>query len=376
MFWAGLGCLNIFVNSVLFSHTAQNIAPVWCDISTRIMIAQSIGIPAASLCINRRLYYIASLKSTSLTRSEKRRGIMIDLAIGLGLPLLELPLAYVNQGHRFDIYEQVGCMPDTYGTPMALMLMWIWPIVIGLVSAFYCYRSIRIFNKRRSEFNDLLSANSNLNSNRYFRLMFLAGLDLCTTIPIAVYMIFLNTQFGLDPWISWSDTHFDFSRIGQFPALIWQNNPTIKVAMYLSRGLTIACAFIFFMFFGFAAEARKNYKKVYVSVTHVFGGTSTRSAETSSLHTRSSKTSSLGKLSLPILIHKETIYATDRGRASSMYQKSNVSISSLFDRVKVKFPSSTSPRSTSQGSRSSSPAPPVPTKIPPPSYYPDAPTNV
>jgi pheromone a factor receptor len=101
MFWSGLGCLNFFINSVMFSHTAQNIAPRWCEVSTRIIIAQAIGIPAASLCINRRLYGIASLKSTSLSISEKRRGVMIDLAIGLGLPLLELPLGICHIFLRF-----------------------------------------------------------------------------------------------------------------------------------------------------------------------------------------------------------------------------------------------------------------------------------
>jgi pheromone a factor receptor len=96
MFWSGLGCLNFFINSVIFNHTAQNLAPRWCEFSTRIIIAQAIGIPAASLCINRRLYHIASLKSTSLTMTEKRRAVMVDLAIGLGLPLLEIPLGTHN----------------------------------------------------------------------------------------------------------------------------------------------------------------------------------------------------------------------------------------------------------------------------------------
>jgi pheromone a factor receptor len=92
MFWAGLGCLNFFINSIIWNHHARNVAPVWCDISTRIISAQSLGIPAASLCINRRLYHIAALKATSLTVPEKRRAAMVDLAIGLGIPLLQIPL--------------------------------------------------------------------------------------------------------------------------------------------------------------------------------------------------------------------------------------------------------------------------------------------
>ncbi|PPQ91377.1 hypothetical protein CVT25_004144 [Psilocybe cyanescens] len=32
MAWAGLGCLNQFVNSVVWNHVYLNRAPVWCDI--------------------------------------------------------------------------------------------------------------------------------------------------------------------------------------------------------------------------------------------------------------------------------------------------------------------------------------------------------
>lgn len=92
MFWGGLACLNYFINSVIWNKHVMNVAPVWCDISTRIIIAVGVGIPAASLCINRRLYQIASVKSVTITKSQKRRAILVDLAIGLGLPLLDLPL--------------------------------------------------------------------------------------------------------------------------------------------------------------------------------------------------------------------------------------------------------------------------------------------
>jgi pheromone a factor receptor len=30
--WAGLSCLNGFINSIVFNKTVLNIAPVWCDI--------------------------------------------------------------------------------------------------------------------------------------------------------------------------------------------------------------------------------------------------------------------------------------------------------------------------------------------------------
>lgn len=57
--------------------------PVWCDIVTRFRIASSIGICTASLIINRRLYKIATISIVSMTNSDKKRMIYVDLAIGL-----------------------------------------------------------------------------------------------------------------------------------------------------------------------------------------------------------------------------------------------------------------------------------------------------
>jgi Pheromone A receptor len=57
---------------------------------TRIQVGLNVAIPACSLCINRRLYKIATVKAVMITRSEKRRAVIIDLLIGIGLPLIQM----------------------------------------------------------------------------------------------------------------------------------------------------------------------------------------------------------------------------------------------------------------------------------------------
>ncbi|KAF6745597.1 Ste3-like pheromone receptor, partial [Ephemerocybe angulata] len=166
MFWCGLGCLNMFVNSIVWNGNAINWAPVWCDISSRIVLSTSFAIPAASLCINRRLYHIASAQTVTVSRAEKRRAVMVDLAIGFGYPCLMVALQYIVQGHRFNIFEDIGCFPFTYNTPPAFVLVHCQPVLIGLVSAVYCALSIRLFKKRSAQFNELLSSHRNLTSNR------------------------------------------------------------------------------------------------------------------------------------------------------------------------------------------------------------------
>ncbi len=46
-------------------------------------------------------------------------------------------IEYIVQGHRFNIFEEIGCYPFTYNTPPAYLLVWMLPIPIGLVSGTY-----------------------------------------------------------------------------------------------------------------------------------------------------------------------------------------------------------------------------------------------
>jgi pheromone a factor receptor len=57
----------------------------------------SVGIPAASLCINRRLYIIATIQSVTSSKRDKQRAVVTDLAIGLGIPFLQMILGKLRQ---------------------------------------------------------------------------------------------------------------------------------------------------------------------------------------------------------------------------------------------------------------------------------------
>jgi len=261
MIWTAISCLNFFINSIVWSDNAFNPAPVWCDISSRIIIATAVAIPAASLCINRRLYKIASSPSVCITRSQKRRAVTEDLGIGLGIPFLQVVLHFVVNGHRFNIYEDIGCFPVTINVWLSYPLVALWPISIGLVSAVYCLLSLRAFYKRQAQFREMLANNSALTMNRYFRLMALATTELLCTVPLASYTIYLNlTTTPLAPYRGWDDLHFDYGRVDQIPALLWRLDPKNITSLEMSRWLVVTCALVFFMFFGFADEARRHYK--------------------------------------------------------------------------------------------------------------------
>jgi pheromone a factor receptor len=134
--------------------------------------------------------------------------------------------------------------------------------------------SIKAFYHSRAQFKELLmsSNNNNLNLNRYVRLMCLASTDVLCSVPLASYVLWTNTSvWGINKWISWEDTHSNFSRVGQVPGIIWRSNAFLVSGLESFRWLTVGCAFLFFAYFGFADEAIKNYRSAFFSVAKRVG---------------------------------------------------------------------------------------------------------
>ncbi|VDB95391.1 unnamed protein product [Peniophora sp. CBMAI 1063] len=260
MIWTAIACLNQFINSIIWHGNVLDVAPAWCEISTRVFLAAVIGIPASCLCINRRLYTIAHMQSVSVSHKEKCRNIMVDTFICVACPLLSLPLAYIVQGHRYDIYEDIGCFPVVYDTPPAFLLVYSWPLMLGVASGTYGALSMLAFWRRRAALQEFMSSNKALTRSRYARLIALSTTELCFNTPLAIWAIVWNaTYLRVEPWVSWEDTHFNFGRVGQIPAVIWRAQTVTAVALEMDRWLFVFCAIVFFCFFGFAQEARKHY---------------------------------------------------------------------------------------------------------------------
>jgi pheromone a factor receptor len=132
--------------------------------------------------------------------------------------------------------------------------------------------ALREFNRRRIQFSQLMNSNTSLTMSRYFRLMALAMTEMLCTTPLAIFVIYLNaTSSVIGPWRSWADTHFVFSRIEQIPSVLWRSNHLLVVSMELTRWVAPFCAIVFFGFFGFAQEAKKNYRVVYDGIAKRLG---------------------------------------------------------------------------------------------------------
>jgi pheromone a factor receptor len=136
MIWAGLGCLMQCINSIVWNGNMINRVPVYCDIcksvgplslehpltlrhptATRIQAAQNVAIPVCSLCINRRLYKVAMANVMMPTDDEKRRAVMQDLLICVGIPILQiLAREYVRPFTDSELFtrmkSRIRCFPE------------------------------------------------------------------------------------------------------------------------------------------------------------------------------------------------------------------------------------------------------------------------
>jgi len=216
----------------------------------------------------RHLHQVTSLRSLSLSHGQTRRKILIDLSIGLGLPLLGIIFQYFVEGHRFNIYEDIGCYPATYTTPFAYVFV-LCCFVIGVVTAVYACLIIRACTKSYHTIcNYLMSSSQHVNLSHYYRLSALCVIELLFTIPRSLFNMIVYVR-TISPWKGWADDHYDFSRVEQIPAVLWRTAGAQAVSLEMSRFFVVLCALIFFGFFGF--EARKSYWGTLVTLVKPVG---------------------------------------------------------------------------------------------------------
>jgi pheromone a factor receptor len=131
--------------------------------------------------------------------------------------------------------------------------------------------SIRTFYKRRRQFSEIMAHSQGLNRGRYLRLMALSATEIIGTIPLGTYFIVNNAQIGVTSWKGWAYTHSHYSHVFKVPSSVWKNDPRACGGFETYRWSLVACAFIFFGFFGFANEARQNYRRLLTSIAGRIG---------------------------------------------------------------------------------------------------------
>ncbi|KZP27528.1 fungal pheromone STE3G-protein-coupled receptor [Athelia psychrophila] len=258
--WLFISNIIYGVDAIIWRDSAVILVPVWCDITTKLLVGATIALPACCLCICIQLERIASPRSSSMSATDKTRRRIFDAFMCWGLPIIYMALHCVVQGHRFDIIEVIGCRADFYVSVASICLQTLPPLLITALTFIYAGLALLHFFHRRMIFSTHLSnSSSGLTPSRYFRLMLMAVVEMAMGLAITTLDTWSNYQYGMRPWTSWADVHSNFGRIGQFPwILVPQSGRMWDLGMWWTIPLS---SLIFFAFFGFGEEAVKEYGK-------------------------------------------------------------------------------------------------------------------
>ncbi|KAJ7191659.1 pheromone A receptor-domain-containing protein [Mycena pura] len=245
------------INAIIWSGNADVIAPVWCDIVTKITVGAYVGLPCCCLCVAKRLNRIA-YGIEMFPRGRWQR--MLDIMVCWGLPMLVMAFVhYIVQGHRFDIVENIGCLSATYTSWPTIIIFSLPPMIAALLALFFCLLALsKLIRRRLALIFVFHRPNPALTPSRYIRLMAMAFfLGLWSTV-VPITTSYHRYSRGLKPYVSFDFVHEDFSSIRQYTTD--RIFPADLLTIYIIWGSIPLSSLPFFLLFGLSKDATKDYQ--------------------------------------------------------------------------------------------------------------------
>ncbi|KAJ7616405.1 fungal pheromone STE3G-protein-coupled receptor [Roridomyces roridus] len=262
------------VDAAIWSGNVDIVAPVWCDIATKIILGAKTSVTGCSLCLAMQLHRIANCA----VRPRGWRDRVAELGLCWGFAFVIMGLHYIVQGHRFDIIQDLGCWPAIYVSWPSILILTAPQLGAAVLALVYSTLAFVEIYRRRRTFRTVMEkcgtgAGRAITPAQYFRL-------LLTVVFVGSYVVFnsvsASTAFadGLQPWTNWTDVHSRFSFIGQYTPEDPDPNLGDIYAFWLALPLT---GLLFFVIFGIGAEANREYGDIWKAVACLFsrktGGT-------------------------------------------------------------------------------------------------------
>ncbi|PFH48843.1 hypothetical protein AMATHDRAFT_5425 [Amanita thiersii Skay4041] len=217
-FAAPLIVCNIFdgTNAIIWGDKVRVIAPVWCDIGTKILIGGTVALPGSCCLLNMRLAKYSSRNPLNRSRFWRIGEKVIEI-ICLNYPPFYIGYHYVVQDHRFDIVEDIGCGPVIYPSIPAVFLMWVPPLSFLVGSWIFLLFNLRNVWRIRYSLGKHLQekSGSTLFASRFLRLMSLGIVLSGWATAVLVFRMWFTMKDGLKPWPGIRKLHHNFGFIGQ-----------------------------------------------------------------------------------------------------------------------------------------------------------------
>ncbi|KAI0250480.1 hypothetical protein BJV78DRAFT_1283251 [Lactifluus subvellereus] len=184
----------------------------------------------------------------------------------------------------------------------------------------------------------------------------LAGVEILGTIPLGSVFMVLDIKEGLGPW--------QLFQIMQIPSSVWKHDRISLLGPEMLRWSLVLCAFVFFAFFGFADEARQDYRRAYWPLAGLFNYFTSSGTSIGSSHATSSlpqlKCNTRGAMvSVKTGIRRDsTVSFSDQLSISSISTPSELNLDVAIDQVSLSESTAPSASSSADGSQGQSLQPP------------------
>ena len=148
-----------------------------------------------------------------------------------------------------------------------------WSPFLSFVAAVYACLSFSAFLslRRRNTINELFSSGYSISKDYYLRLMCFSLIPPMIMVPLTFFNFINNIKHGVQPWISWEDTHSNFNRFDLYPASAVEAIPPTYACFLIELWSCTGCCFLFFIFLGLNPEQRRQYRRWFFIILRPFG---------------------------------------------------------------------------------------------------------
>ncbi|CAE6449096.1 unnamed protein product [Rhizoctonia solani] len=259
IFWFAAVNLPRGINGIIWAGNTRDYAPVWCDITTKLVMGANWAYCSSTVPVSRHLARVSSPYYRGENASERRRRMIFEIFMCMVLPLIGMALHYIVQSRRFDILEDFGCVATTYLSIASILIINLPPVIFALITLVYAAVALRWFIQRHSQFEAAMqSNNSGLTTSRYLRLVILSIVLMLGATAMSVFVLVDNAVgASIQPWNSWEYVHADWDYIDQVakdlvPQSFWDRYLLIWYLVPID-------SVIFFAFFGCIGEIKTEY---------------------------------------------------------------------------------------------------------------------
>ncbi|KAN0084133.1 GPCR fungal pheromone mating factor [Tylopilus felleus] len=252
--WTGLASLVQLTNAICWNGNVENSAPSWCDFSGCFLVVADLALVACAVSINRRLYMIVTLDPR---REKKVFDMIVDILLCLMMPCASVALQYVVQQYRYYIFEDIGCFSGIGHVVLAFPLVWMLPLLVGVVSAVYALLTLRAYLRMNHR---PTPGEAGMSSAWSRRLMAIGVIStMYGLIPTAISIALLATESRATPWPGWKALHSTNNVVVYVPKRDWQSSSIQVAGVELRRWTTVTLDFVVFVLLGLTTDVKKMY---------------------------------------------------------------------------------------------------------------------